>query len=197
MTKHPKSAEAWAYRKWLLALGTEDSLPDVLDLASLYPRNYYAWSYVHVLITTLAKGDEYDVEDCINLLAEWIEEGDRYGDGSALHALATLCCLGGEDCVVAGVIRACAWMEDREERRMHESLWVHLKELGSRGGDRARDMVLDWIRSLPATAPTTPTAPSETPGTETPKVEVYTGRGGYVFQLRTVRFLTRRMDDDQ
>ena len=178
LSKHPKSAEAWAYRKWLFLRGTHDSLAHVLPLAALYPRNYYAWSYVHTLITT-------SPVSVVPVLAAWIEDGHRYGDGSALHALATAVCMeGGEGLVVEAVERACGWLEG-EGRRKHESLWVHLKELGGRGGERVRNMVIDWI-GLNWGAPPSPSSPSPS---GSGGVEVY--RDGYVFQVRTVCYLLR------
>lgn len=72
LLKHPKSGETWSHRKfvftiaWKRKLVLEDVLQREFDIcervAKLYPKNYFAWTYRHGLISMIAAmKDSWDI----------------------------------------------------------------------------------------------------------------------------------------
>lgn len=79
-TKHPKSEESWSHRRWLLHFTEKLNIDKQLfkklcklDMtvcercAKLYPRNYFAWAYRRLVITSLKSDKEFIYEELENM----------------------------------------------------------------------------------------------------------------------------------
>ncbi|CEO96783.1 hypothetical protein PBRA_005387 [Plasmodiophora brassicae] len=86
-SKHPKSGEAWAHRRWLLGrLGPayfDAELASCDRFCDVYPRNYYAWTHRRWITDQMS-----DVGALLERSRQWIAV--HVSDFSALHHRETL-----------------------------------------------------------------------------------------------------------
>ncbi|CAG8487218.1 2007_t:CDS:2 [Acaulospora morrowiae] len=92
--KHTKNSTVWYHRKWVISkvisldhsghlTRWKNEILIARRVAELYPKNYYAWTYRHWIITQLSIGAKQFLDEELEDMKTWIET--NVSDHSGFH----------------------------------------------------------------------------------------------------------------
>ena len=140
-SKHPKSSEAWAHRRWCLTHLAPTPLPlplirEELRVCALtaehYPKNYHAWSHRLFALQCLAEGEGEDagVADELQALTQWNEQHVSDHAGFHYRGLVVRRVMALHPPAVPHLQGEVEWVAGLQERYpAHETLWYYRRFL--------------------------------------------------------------------
>ncbi|KAG2180717.1 hypothetical protein INT44_003724, partial [Umbelopsis vinacea] len=130
--KHSKSSIAWHHRKWIQNYLIKEK-GQVLDFnrerdlcertATLYPRNYYAWTYRYWLLTQIPISELKEKHEEYQRSRQWVTS--HISDHSGIQYLERCLRFPVGTLLIEVHLR---WLREQIKRYPgHESLWCHLR----------------------------------------------------------------------